>query len=329
MGNENEQFDKMIKIIIDGDIKVGKSSIIKKCLEGKKYNVKSMGKYNSYKCYSIFQEIEGKNIKIFFVDYHTRSDHVSLVSSQVDMTDVFLFVYDISNTSTFVYIQDYFNKSYKDFAKKNNSIMILIGNKTDLSDRKVEKEGAENYAKENGMLFIETSVVNGQGINELFNLIMEKITKRINDTFDIFKKNNTTPDQKELKLEEDKNSIENNSTNASVNESSKIIKLYDEIAENQKEIKDLKSKLSRAPFILSENEKLMSVIFYAEEQIFYSVICKNTDKFLKIEEEFYEKYPNLKSENNIFYANNSKIEKYETLSNNNIQNSDIIILKKA
>ena len=48
-------------------------------------------------------------------------------------------------------------------------------------------------------------------------------------------------------------------------------------------IDDLKEKLSRYPFELNKNEKMMSVIFISSDQkIHYSVICKNTEKIQSI-----------------------------------------------
>jgi chromosome segregation ATPase len=59
----------------------------------------------------------------------------------------------------------------------------------------------------------------------------------------------------------------------------------DAIMEKDKEIKDLKLKLSRYPFELMEGEKLMVVIIRSTYQkIDFAVIYKNTDKFHKIEE---------------------------------------------
>ena len=56
------------------------------------------------------------------------------------------------------------------------------------------------------------------------------------------------------------------------------------LIKKDKEIEELKIKLSRFPFELNEREKLMSVIFQSTDQnIHLSVICKNTDKFNKIE----------------------------------------------
>ena len=96
--------------------------------------------------------------------------------------------------------------------------------------------------------------------------------------------------------------------------------------EREKEIKELKTKLSRFPFELNEGEKLISVIFKSIDQRMYSVICKNTDKFFIIESKLYE-YNKEYSENEInFIANGNKINKYKSLEENNIHNNDIIII---
>ena len=104
--------------------------------------------------------------------------------------------------------------------------------------------------------------------------------------------------------------------------------IYETILKKDKEIENLKLKLSRFPFELNEGEKLMSVIFSSkEEDILYSIICKNTDKFSKIENIFLEK--------NIEYAdidyyfshkNNNKIKRMKSLEENKIYNNDIITL---
>ena len=70
--------------------------------------------------------------------------------------------------------------------------------------------------------------------------------------------------------------------------------IYETILKKDKEIENLKLKLARFPFELNEGEKLMSVIFSSkEEDILYSIICKNTDKFSKIENIFLEKILNI------------------------------------
>jgi predicted RNase H-like nuclease (RuvC/YqgF family) len=135
--------------------------------------------------------------------------------------------------------------------------------------------------------------------------------------------------EKELKIEREKNYNISNKENTSNEDLNKIIKLYDEISENQKEIKNLKGKLERFPFELCENEKIMSVIISTEDKtILYSVIAKNTDKFLRVEEKFYDAFPEFGKVENSFYINENKINKYQTLEENAIKNSELIIIKK-
>ena len=58
-----------------------------------------------------------------------------------------------------------------------------------------------------------------------------------------------------------------------------------------------------------------------------SIICKNTDKFHKIEELLCEKYPKYNDTENIFYINGNQIKKNKNLDQNKIKNGDIILFE--
>ena len=82
------------------------------------------------------------------------------------------------------------------------------------------------------------------------------------------------------------------------------------------------------PSLDKSNEKLMSIVFNSfDENIHYSVICKNTDQFLKIESLLYDKYPQYKYLNKDYFVNGVKIDITKNLKDNNIKDSDIITLK--
>ena len=101
------------------------------------------------------------------------------------------------------------------------------------------------------------------------------------------------------------------------------------IIEKDKKIRELELKISRFPFILEEGEVLMSIIFISSDQnLHYSVICKNTDEFYKIESQIYKKYPEYTENENFFILNGKKINKYKTLEQNGVKNNDIIILNE-
>ena len=147
-----------------------------------------------------------------------------------------------------------------------------------------------------------------------------------------------------LKEEKDKNRNLNNKINElerNINDKIKIIneiktelknnseqkELYEIIRKNNIQIEELKNKLSRYPFELLPEEKIISVIFTTNDQKFqYSIICKNTDIFINIELKLYNEYPQYKEVTNYFLCNGKNINKYKSLKENEIKNSDVIIL---
>jgi Ras-related protein Rab-5C len=58
-------------------------------------------------------------------------------------------------------------------------VIALAGNKCDLQDvkRKVQSSEAQQFADENGLLFMETSAKTAQNVKELFIAIAKKLPK--------------------------------------------------------------------------------------------------------------------------------------------------------
>jgi len=124
-----------------------------------------------------------------------------------------------------------------------------------------------------------------------------------------------------MKIEEAKQKIENNSYN-SINS---LIELREKFISESKEVKKFDFNI---PIVLKNAEKMMSIIFISNDQnIHYSIICKNTDHFENIERLLYEKYPEYKNKNIHFTLNGEKINRSKSLDDNKIRNGDIIILK--
>ena len=109
-----------------------------------------------------------------------------------------------------------------------------------------------------------------------------------------------------------------------INIDNKIIELMESLQNKENEIKELKRNF---PYDLKSNEKLMTIIFYSlDQKIHYAFICKNTDQFIKLETQLYEVYPEIKNYENYFLSKGNKNNKFNTMEENNIHNSDIIIL---
>ena len=77
----------------------------------------------------------------------------------------------------------------------------------------------------------------------------------------------------------------------------------------------------------SKNEKPISIIFTSVDQkVHYSLVCYESDIFEKVEQEFYEEYPELKNKEIIFLFNGGAINTSATLKQNKIKNSAIILI---
>ena len=70
---------------------------------------------------------------------------------------------------------------------------------------------------------------------------------------------------------------------------------------------------------------MMVVNFVSSQDIQnYSLICKSTDLFEKLEEKLFKDYPKYTKDKTFFLANGSKIETSKTLEENKIKNNSVI-----
>jgi vacuolar-type H+-ATPase subunit I/STV1 len=92
-----------------------------------------------------------------------------------------------------------------------------------------------------------------------------------------------------------------------------------------KELEELKTKSN-----LSPGEKIFPIIFISVDQkLHYSIMCKNTDPFYKIERYLYDENPEYDDSNNYFLFKGRTIDKNKTIEGNGIKYSDIITLNKC
>ena len=97
----------------------------------------------------------------------------SINTSYYRKADCCLLVYDISNKYSFDQLKDYFIETIKEKCKKNIQI-ILLGNKTDLEDkRQVSPEEGANLALANNYIFLETSCLKNKNVAYAFATLIE------------------------------------------------------------------------------------------------------------------------------------------------------------
>ena len=73
--------------------------------------------------------------------------------------------------------------------------------------------------------------------------------------------------------------------------------------------------------------KVISALFHSSDlKIDFSIACKNTTPFVKLEEKLYEEYPEYKETDNYFLQNGNKIKRFKTMEENNINSGKPIII---
>ena len=78
------------------------------------------------------------------------------------------------------------------------------------------------------------------------------------------------------------------------------------------------------------NDNLLCITFISkDEDIHYSMICKNTDNFKMLESKLYEKYPNIFKYDNIFLLKGNEINRTKSIEENKICNNDIIVIDNS
>ena len=123
-------------------------------------------------------EVNGKIIKLQIWDTAGHEAFQSITRSYYKGAVGALLVYDITRRESFNHIIKWLSE-IKENASKDITI-ILIGNKNDLEKgRQVSFEEGESFAKENNLLFLETSAKTAKNIAEAFNLSAIQILNNI------------------------------------------------------------------------------------------------------------------------------------------------------
>ena len=155
---EKEIFKK-IKVILLGESKVGKTSLIN-CFLNKEFNENILTTLN-YSFVNKTINIENKNYEIHLWDTVGQERYRSISKIYIKGAEIVIFVYDITNKKSFKelpfwvkYVEDLIDK---DIVKgvAANKIDLLFGDVDD--DKIVNKEEAREYSNKIGATFQETS----------------------------------------------------------------------------------------------------------------------------------------------------------------------------
>jgi len=169
-------YSYIFKYILIGDSGVGKSSLLKRFIDGnfrRDYD-STLGVEFGVKTISI----KDKDIKLQLWDTAGQEVFKSITKSYYRGIAGIILVYDITRRQSFLNLKNWIADIKS--VNPNNIPIIVIGNKCDLEiHRQIKCTELESFALENKYLFKEISVKNGTDITNIFYDLTEHILNKL------------------------------------------------------------------------------------------------------------------------------------------------------
>ena len=196
-------FDKKCNLLIIGDATVGKTCILRRFAQDK-----FTSNYISTVGIDFFTKdviLDDKKIHIKIWDTAGQERYRSLTQGFFRKAEGIIIVYDITNEKSFNNLKFWIESIENNTNSQSSKIpSIIVGNKIDILERKVDKVSAENFAKDKNYKYFEVSAKSGINIDESIKYLIKNVLEEQNENEE---KNDK---KKEVKNIEIKNNDNNN-----------------------------------------------------------------------------------------------------------------------
>jgi len=186
----DELAETLFKVVVTGDSGVGKTNIITRFTTNE-FSLESKATIGVEFGHAEVQVQDGSTVKVQIWDTAGQERFRAITRGYYRGAVGALIVYDITKSSSFTNVEKWLNELHEH--ADENIVVMLVGNKTDLkASREVSTEEASKFAKAKGLLYIETSALEGDNVKEAFTQIINEIAARKGKKED---KNNQAPNK--------------------------------------------------------------------------------------------------------------------------------------
>ena len=154
----------VVKLVVVGDADVGKTSIVLRYSSGT-FSEESKPTVGAA-CIEKDVTFDGTEYVLSMWDTAGQETYRNLVPMYFRNTQIAFIVFDVTIPKTAQSI-DYWMQSINECCD-SQTVIILVANKCDLPDRKVDSEDVAHYAERIHVPYVETSAKTGVGITKLF-----------------------------------------------------------------------------------------------------------------------------------------------------------------
>ena len=195
-------YDLKFKIIVIGESRVGKTSLIKRYTKDQFGGVYLTTVGIDFQDKTI--EIEDKKVKLQVWDTAGQERFRNVAKNYFQSSNGFLLVFDITDKESFQKLNDFWMDQLNMHAPKKAK-SVLVGNKSDLAgQRQVSIEDAEEFAKDNNLKYYEVSAKEGTKVVELFFYLANEIYQSHTYEENNYNKNITLKKEKRKKKDKKK-----------------------------------------------------------------------------------------------------------------------------
>ncbi|GJN22700.1 hypothetical protein PR202_gb10294 [Eleusine coracana subsp. coracana] len=124
-------------------------------------------------------QVEGRTLKAQIWDTAGQERYRAITSAYYRGAVGALLVYDVTKAATFDNVKRWL-KELRDHADATNTVVMLIGNKTDLRHlRAVAQDEAAVFAEREGLSFVETSALDATNVDKAFETLLTEIYRTV------------------------------------------------------------------------------------------------------------------------------------------------------
>jgi len=173
---KTSEYDYLFKILLLGSQGVGKSSLLGRFADNEFLDSYRTTVGVDFKIRTI--EIDDKTIKLQLWDTAGQERFKTVTNTYFRGAHGVILVYDVTDQKTFTQIGDYWlNEVYNNAPE--NAVLMIVGNKCDLSNRAVQTKQGKDFAQAKEALFLETSAKEDTNVSKAFVSLAETIKSRI------------------------------------------------------------------------------------------------------------------------------------------------------
>lgn len=172
------EYDYQFKFIVVGSVAVGKSCLLSRFTDNRFINQHITTKGVDFGTETI--RVRGRQrIKIQIWDTAGQEYFVAITKAYFREAAAALLVYDVTNRASFDDLQRWLD-NVRNTTTNRSLTIALVGNKSDkVEERQVSEREGQTFARDNGLLFLETSALSGDQVREVFSRTADAVLRKM------------------------------------------------------------------------------------------------------------------------------------------------------